>query len=271
MRVGAVQMNAGSDVAANLATAARLVGEAAAAGCGLIVLPENFALMAARDAERLTIAEVDGSGPLQEFLAVTALRERVYLVGGTIPLMGASPGHARSACLLYGPDGERMARYDKVHLFDVTLANGEAYSESATVEPGDEPVVGPPPYGRLGRAICYDVRFPELFRRMLDQGAEIFAIPSAFTRYTGQAHWEILVRARAVENLAYVIGAAQGGRHDNGRETFGHSMIVDPWGSVVGQLANGTGVVTAVVDRAQQAQVRRSLPSIAHRRLLGSG
>jgi len=266
MRAGVVQMSSGSDVAANLAAAERLVQEAAAAGCGLVVLPENFALMPRQDADRLASAEADGGGPLQEFLALTALRERVYLVGGTVPMLAAQGGRARSACLLYGPDGERLARYDKVHLFDVSLPNGEEYRESDTVEPGSEPVVVDTPYGRLGLAICYDVRFPELFRRMLDQGAELFAIPSAFTRYTGQAHWEVLLRARAVENLAYVLGAAQGGRHDSGRETFGHSMIVDPWGGVLGEIAAGTGVATAVIDRTQQQQVRRSLPSIGHRR-----
>jgi nitrilase len=232
----------------------------------------------------MAAVEMDGQGPIQEFLAAQARRHRVWLVGGTIPLAANSandvqdaqvsreagtPGatKVRAACLLFNDRGERVARYDKIHLFDVSLDNGEQYLESRSFEPGDEVVVADTPCGKLGLAVCYDLRFPELFRRLLDQGAELFVVPAAFTAHTGKAHWEVLVRARAIENLAYVIAAAQGGRHANGRETHGDSMIVSPWGEVLARRAHGAGHAIADCDRSRLQSVRASLPSIRHRRL----
>ncbi len=270
-RVAAVQMVSGAVVSENLDEAARLIGAAVADGAGLIVLPENFAIMPRSDADRLAAVETDGQGPIQEFLAAQARRHRVWLVGGTIPLAAKSANKVRAACLLFNDRGERVARYDKIHLFDVSLDNGEQYLESRSFEPGDEVVVADTPCGKLGLAVCYDLRFPELFRRLLDQGAELFVVPAAFTAHTGKAHWEVLVRARAIENLAYVIAAAQGGRHANGRETHGDSMIVNPWGEVLARRAHGAGHAIADCDRARLQSVRASLPSIRHRRLRCAG
>lgn len=267
IRVAAIQMVSGMDVTANLDAAGRLIAQAARAGARLVVLPENFALMPADERARLAIVESDGGGPLQDFLATQAQVHGVWLVGGTIPLAGAAAGKLRSACLVLDDRGERVARYDKIHLFDVSLDNGEQYRESQVFEHGESPAVLETPFGRVGLAICYDLRFPELFRHLLDQGAELFIIPSAFTAQTGQAHWEVLVRARAIENLAYVIAANQGGRHENGRATFGDSMVVDPWGRIIARLAQGEGCVLAELNRGQLQQVRKGLPSIHHRRI----
>ena len=267
MKVAAVQMASGPQVSANLSEAARHIGKAATAGAQLVVLPENFAIMAQQDADRLAAAERDGQGPIQDFLAAQARTHGVWLVGGTVPIKATDPKRVRAACLLFSDRGERVARYDKIHLFDVRLDNGELYNESAAIEPGDSPVVADTPFGKLGLAVCYDLRFPELFRQLLDLGAELFAVPSAFTVRTGRAHWEVLVRARAVENLAYVIAAAQGGYHLNGRETYGDSMIVNPWGEVLDRLARGSGVVLADLDRRYFEHTRTSFPSIQHRRL----
>jgi predicted amidohydrolase len=267
VKVAAIQMASGPQVPANLNEAGRLIGKAAAAGARLVVLPENFAIMPMIDADRLAAAEHDGSGPIQEFLATQARIHDVWLVGGTIPMRTSDGKRVRSACLLYSARGERVARYDKIHLFDVRLDSGEEYHESAAIEPGDKPVVAETPFGRLGLAVCYDLRFPELFRRLLDDGAELFAVPSAFTVRTGRAHWELLVRARAVENLVYVIAAAQGGYHLNGRETYGDSMIVNPWGEVLDRLSRGSGVVVGDIDRRQFEHTRQRFPSIQHRKL----
>ena len=270
-RVAAVQMASGPVVSENLDEAARLIDEAVSDDAGLVVLPENFAIMPRNDADRLAAVEMDGQGPIQEFLAAQARRHRVWLVGGTIPLAAKSANKVRAACLLFNDRGERVARYDKIHLFDVSLDNGEQYLESRSFEPGDAVVVADTPCGKLGFAVCYDLRFPELFRRLLDRGAELFAVPAAFTAHTGKAHWEVLVRARAIENLAYVIAAAQGGRHASGRETHGDSMIVSPWGEVLARLENGAGHAIADCDRARLQGVRASLPSIRHRRLRCAG
>jgi nitrilase len=267
MKIAAVQMVSGTKVAANLEQAARLIGEAAAQGARLVALPENFALMARDDDARLAAAEDDGAGPIQEFLAAQARQHGLWLVGGTVPIRARAPRKMRAACLVYDPRGVRVARYDKIHLFDVTLAGGEHYRESSSIESGDTPVVVDTPFGRLGLSICYDLRFPELYRRLLDRGAELIAIPSAFTATTGRAHWEVLVRARAIENLAYVIAPGQGGLHESGRETFGNTMIVDPWGEVLARRPQGAGVVTAVLDPERLRQARGQLPSIEHRRL----
>lgn len=271
MKLAAVQMASGPQVSANLYEAGRLIQKAAAAGARLVVLPENFACMPQKDEERLQVAEADGRGPIQDFLADKAREHRVWIVGGTIPIRSADPQRLRAACLLIDDRGSRVARYDKIHLFDVRLDNGEEYNESRVIEPGTEPVVAKTPFGRLGLAVCYDLRFPELFRQLLDRGAELFAVPSAFTARTGRAHWEILVRARAVENLAYVVAAAQGGYHLNGRETYGDSMIVNPWGEVLDRLSRGSGVVLAGLDRPFFDHTRSRFPSIQHRKLRCAG
>lgn len=265
--LAAVQMTSGPTVGENLVQAGRLIAQAARAGARLVALPENFALMPAGDADRLSAAEPDGSGPIQDFLATAAREHGVWLVGGTIPL--ATPGgtRVRASCLLYDDGGRRVARYDKIHLFDVQLGNGERYRESNSIEGGSEPVVMPTPFGNVGLAVCYDLRFPELFRRLLDRGAELFVVPSAFTAHTGRAHWEVLLRARAVENLAYVIAPDQAGRHINGRETYGHTMIVNPWGEILRQLPHEPGVVMAECDLPTLRAMRAQLPSIDHRRL----
>lgn len=266
--VAAIQMASGPNINANLLEADRLIGQAAAAGARLVVLPENFALMGMSEQDKVAVRERDGEGPIQSFLAQAAVRHGVWLVGGTVPMVAQDPGKVRAACLLYDDRGNRVARYDKIHLFDVHLPEtGENYVESETIEPGSEVVVVDTPFGRLGLVVCYDLRFPELFRQMLDQGMEIVALPAAFTAITGRAHWEVLVRARAVENLCYVIAAAQGGYHVNGRETHGDSMIVDPWGVVLDRLPRGSGVVVASLDLERLANIRRTFPSVDHRRL----
>jgi len=265
-RIAAIQMTSGPDVATNLATAARLLEEAAAQGAVLAGLPENFAIMGRSEADKLAVSEPDGEGPIQEFLAATARRLKLWIIGGTIPLRAGADGRVAAASLLFDADGKRRARYDKIHLFDVKVPDkAEEYRESATIVHGREPVVIDTPAGRLGLAVCYDVRFPELFRKMSAAGAEVFSLPSAFTAPTGRAHWETLLRARAIENLCYMVAPAQAGMHANGRETYGDTMIVDYWGRVLSRLPRGTGVVTAPLDRERQADVRRSFPALEHR------
>ncbi len=267
-QVAAVQMASGPSVGANLLEAERLIAEAAAGGARLLVLPENFALMAMHEADKLAVAEKPGEGEIQDFLSRQARRHHVWIVGGTIPMVCAREGHVRAASLLYDDRGECVARYDKIHLFDVHLAeNGENYTESETIDPGDEVVVVDTPVARLGIAVCYDLRFPELFRAMVDQGVELVAVPSAFTAITGKAHWDTLVRARAIENLSYVVAAAQGGYHASGRHTYGGSMIVEPWGMVLDRLDSGPGVVRGEIDRVRLEGTRRSFPTLEHRRL----
>jgi nitrilase len=261
-------MASGPNVSANLLEVERLAEEAAAAGVGLLVLPENFAFMGLAERDILGIGEAAGSGPLQDFLGQLARRLGIWLVGGTVPIKVPAAGKVRAACLLFDDQGRSVARYDKIHLFDVHLVEtNEHYRESETIEPGDQVCVVDSPFGRLGLAVCYDLRFPELFRAMQDEGVEVIALPAAFTALTGRAHWGTLVRARAVENLCYVIAAAQGGFHVSGRETYGHSQVVDPWGNTLAQLPRGTGVVTATLDPDFQAATRRNFPCLAHRRL----
>lgn len=224
--------------------------------------------MGLAESDKVKIREPDGKGQIQEFLSRQAARHGVWLVGGTIPLESHDPGKVRAACLVFDDKGHRAARFDKLHLFDVHLMeSGEEYAESETIEPGERLTVIDTPFGRLGLAVCYDLRFPELFRAMMEQGMEILALPSAFTAITGKAHWEVLVRARAVENLCYVVAAAQGGYHASGRETYGHSMIVDPWGVVLSELPRGAGVVTAEVNLERLTTTRRTFPALEHRRL----
>lgn len=266
-RVAAVQMASGPNVEANLDRAGQLIRSAADEGARVIALPENFGLIGARDTDKLDHAEADGSGPMQDFLAATAARYGVWLAGGTVPIATADGSRVRQALCVFDDQGHRVARYDKMHLFDVHLANGEIYRESATIEPGPEPVVVDSPVGRLGLAICYDLRFPEFFRRLSEWGAEVFVVPSAFTKATGRAHWDILVRARAVENLAFAIAPAQGGYHYNERETWGHAMIVDPWGTVLAERERNTGVVAADLDPQMLVRTRENFPAIQHRRL----
>ncbi len=267
-KVGAVQMATGPNVNANLFEVERLIQEATDNGARLLVLPENFAFMGRRDGDQVAMCETDGDGPLQTFLARIAKEHGIWVVGGTIPMVAEDERKVRSACLIYNDEGQRIARYDKIHLFDVDLPGvDEHYQESATIESGDDVVVVDSPFGRLGVAVCYDLRFPEMFRQMLDSGMELLVLPAAFTAITGKAHWETLVRARAVENLAYVVAAAQGGFHINGRETHGHSMIVDPWGTVLAQVPRGPGCICCAVDREFQDSVRRSFPALDHRRL----
>lgn len=263
----AVQMASSPNVSANLIEAGRLVEKAVMQGAALVVLPENFALMGKSEKDKLEVAETEGAGPIQEFLARTSEKFKVWIVGGTMP-MRASEGKVRAAALVFNDRGEKIGRYDKIHLFDVNVpGTDEHYRESQTIEPGEHGVVLDTPFGRLGVTICYDLRFPELFRQMADSGMDILAVPAAFTAQTGAAHWEILVRARAVENLCYAIAANQGGFHVNGRETFGHSMIVDPWGKIMASLPTGSGIVSADIDRDRLEKVRAAFPVLQHRRL----
>jgi len=267
-KIAAIQMASGPNMGANLLETERLVSEAAEAGAGMVVLPENFAFMGKQEEDKLELVEKDGEGPQQEFLAGLAKRLGIWIVGGTIPMEASTPDKVRAACLVYNDQGERVARYDKIHLFDVNLVEtDERYEESGTIEPGDKTVVLDTPFGRLGLAVCYDLRFPEMFRRLLDEGAELLVLPAAFTAQTGKAHWEVLVRARAIENLCYMVAAAQGGFHVNGRETHGHSMVVDPWGEILAELPTGAGSVVAPLDLERQAATRRSFPSLEHRQL----
>ncbi|WP_028491819.1 carbon-nitrogen hydrolase family protein [Thioalkalivibrio sp. ALE19] len=267
--VAAIQMASGTQPQANLADARRRMAEAAEQGARVLVLPENFAFMGMQETDVLDIAEApDGQGPLQRFLAEQARALGVWIVGGTVPLQAPDGERVRSACLVYDDRGELAARYDKIHLFDVHLPdNNEAYTESRVYQPGDEVVTVDTPAGRLGLAICYDLRFPELFRALLDQGAEWLALPSAFTAQTGQAHWEVLLRARAVENQMYVVAAAQGGFHVNGRETWGHSAVIDPWGRVLGELGRNPGVLLGEIDGREVERMRTVFPTVSHRRL----
>jgi len=268
-RIAAIQMASGPNVQANLLEAERLIARAAQQKAGLVVLPENFALMGAAEEDKVHIRESEGNGPIQDFLAAQAKRHRLWLVGGTIPMVASSPERVRASCLVYDDDGVLRARYDKMHLFDVHLDEGrETYFESQTIEAGNQLGVIDTPYGRLGLAVCYDLRFPEMFRNMVAQGMEVCAVPSAFTAVTGRAHWRVLVRARAIENLCYVVAAGQGGFHRNGRETYGHSLIVDPWGVVLDKIKQGPGLVVADIDPARARKLRRSFPVIDHMRLV---
>ncbi|MBI5438880.1 MAG: carbon-nitrogen hydrolase family protein [Nitrosomonadales bacterium] len=261
-KVAAIQMASGPNVAGNLGEARRLIAKAAEQGARLVVLPEFFAIMGMNDQDKIKVREQPGQGPIQSFLGETARQYKVWLVGGSIPLAASVPNKVLNSCLVFDEQGRQVARYDKIHLFNLELGN-ERYDEAKTMEPGNRVVVVDSPFGRIGLAICYDLRFPELFRAMKE--VDIIVLPSAFTETTGKMHWEVLVRARAVENLAYVVAAAQGGYHVNGRETHGNSMIVDPWGSVMDRLPRGSGVVIAEVDPSYQSSLRASLPALTHR------
>lgn len=262
LRVAAIQMVSTPSVEANLDAAQALVAEAVAEGARLVALPEYFCFMGMHERDKVAIRERDGHGPIQDFLARVAREHGVWIVGGTVPLEAADPARVRNSSLLYDDTGRRVARYDKIHLFGFERG-AEKYREANTIEPGDTPVAVATPFGRLALSVCYDVRFPELYRRLAPM--DVIAVPSAFTATTGRAHWDMLVRSRAVENLAYVVAPAQGGRHPNGRLTHGHTMIVDPWGEVLGELVDGPGVVIAEIDADHLARVRASLPALEHR------
>jgi deaminated glutathione amidase len=259
-------MTSSPDIEANLETAGLYLAEAARQGAQLAALPENFAFMGRDGADKRAIAESDGRGRIQDFLGDIARRLAMWLVGGTVPLREEPGGKVAAACLVYDAQGRRVARYDKIHLFDVDVPNSaESHRESAHTIPGREPRVIDTPVGKLGLAVCYDMRFPELFRVLSRQGAELFVVPSAFTVPTGRAHWESLLRARAIENLCALLAPAQWGVHANGRETFGDSLIIDHWGQVLARLPSGTGCIVAELDPASRLQARAGFPALEHR------
>lgn len=268
--IAALQMNSAPDTATNLARADTLLAQAADAGAKLAVLPENFAIMGRKDTDKLTLKEQDGDGPIQDRIAAAAQRHGLWIVAGTMPLTGPDWQHVRPACPVYDADGNRVAVYDKIHLFDVGVPGAkEAYRESASFAPGPpRPVIVDTPWGRLGLTVCYDLRFPELYRALTDLGADLITAPSAFTQTTGQAHWHLLTRTRAVENQVTLIAPNQAGTHASGRQTYGHSLIVDAWGKVQAE-AGGTAeeVVIAEFDAARQTRLRQDFPVLAHRRL----
>jgi len=261
-RVAAIQTISGGDVGENLAHAEPLIAAAVEQGAELAVLPEYFGILGARASDKLAVRETDGDGVQQAWLAAQARQHRVYVVGGTVPIASADPDRVRSACVVYGPDGTRIARYDKIHLFAFSRG-AERYDEGRTIEPGTTPGTFDAPCGRVGLSVCYDLRFPELYRALGELA--LILVPSAFTATTGAAHWHLLLRARAVENQCYVLAAAQGGLHPNGRRTYGHSLLIDPWGETVAEHAEGPGVAIGDVDPARIAEVRAELPALAHR------
>ena len=261
-RIAAVQMASGPNIEGNLNEAARLIAMAVEQGAKLVALPEYFAIMGLRDHDKVALREKEGKGPIQEFLSATAKRHKIWLAGGSVPLESSVANKVRNSCMVYDDKGRFAARYDKIHLFGFEMGS-ERYSEERTIEPGKNVVTVDTPFGRLGLSVCYDLRFPELYRAMKD--VDIILVPSAFTETTGKAHWETLIRARAIENLAYVLAPAQGGYHVNGRETHGDSMIVDPWGVVLDRLPRGSGVVVAGVNLTHLKRLRLSLPALTHR------
>ncbi|MDP1872333.1 MAG: carbon-nitrogen hydrolase family protein [Gallionella sp.] len=263
-KVAAIQMASGPNVAGNLSEAKRLIARAAEQGARLVVLPEFFAIMGMKEQDKVAVREIAGTGPIQKFLSDTARQHKIWLVGGSIPLAASVPDKVLNSCLVFNDEGLQVARYDKIHLFNLSMGN-ESYDEAQTIEAGNQVVVVDTPFGRIGLAICYDLRFPELFRAMKE--VDLIVLPAAFTETTGKMHWEILVRARAIENLAYVIASAQGGYHVNGRETHGNSMIVGPWGRILDRLPRGSGVVMAEVNPSYQASLRTGLPALQHRKI----
>lgn len=260
--IAAVQMVSTTDPLINMQRAAQRIGEAADAGARMVLLPEYWSVLGRHETDKLAHAEDPGVGPLQDFMADAARKHNIWLIGGTIPLKSSEPGKVRNTLLTFGPDGVLAARYDKIHLFGLDLGN-EHYHEEKTIESGDAIKVVDTPFGRIGLSVCYDLRFPELYRAMKD--VNIIVVPAAFTDTTGRAHWETLIRARAIENLSYVIASAQGGYHLSGRETHGNSMIVDPWGVILDRLPRGSGVVISTINPQYQASLRNSLPALKHR------
>lgn len=266
--VAAIQMTSDQNVKNNLAIAATLIQAAVAKNAHLCVLPEMFATFGLPEDQMASVKEKLGSGPIQDFLAEQARKHQIWIVGGTIPIAIENAHKTHAACLVFNAQGECVACYNKMHLFDAHVIRGsEVYQESKTTEAGDNIVVIDTPFGKLGLAVCYDIRFPELFRAMLLKHVEIIAVPSAFTVKTGEAHWEILIRSQAIQNFSYIIAAAQTGVHDNGRQTYGHSMIVEPWGHVVAESATGIGIIVAEIDLKYLQQIRNDFPVTQHRRL----
>jgi deaminated glutathione amidase len=261
-RVAALQMVSTPDRERNLAQASRLIAQAAREGAGLVLLPEYFCIMGFKDTDKLALRETPGEGPIQQFLADAAREHRVWVIGGTLPLESAESDRVLNTTLVFDPSGKQAARYDKIHLFNFEKGE-ESFDEARTICPGSEVRSFEAPFGRVGLSICYDLRFPELYRKLGD--CALIVVPSAFTYTTGQAHWEMLLKARAVENQCYVLAAAQGGKHENGRRTWGHSMLIDPWGEIVAVLEEGAGVVAGSLDAARIAAVRQSLPAYRHR------
>ena len=267
-KVAAIQMTSSHVVAQNLAVAADLLRAAKEAGAEVACLPENFAFIGLHDADKLQIAEADGDGEVQQFLSDTAHRLGLWILGGTIVIRAPAGPRVANASLLIDAAGKRAARYDKIHLFDVSIpGRDEHYRESTHVQPGREVVLVDTPVGRLGLSVCYDMRFPELYRELVARGAQWFAMPAAFTVPTGTAHWETLLRARAIENLCYVVAPAQSGTHASGRETYGDTLIVDYWGQVLSRLTKGSGVITATIDLSKQAEARLRFPALDNRRM----
>jgi len=264
VKIAGIQMASGPNVSANLSEAERLIEIAAHQGAKLVALPEYFAIMGLQDTDKVKAREEEGNGTIQRFLSRMAKKHQILLIGGSVPLQSPVPNKVYNSCLVYDPHGKLAARYDKIHLFNLDLGN-EHYHENDTIEPGEGVVVLETPLGVIGLSICYDLRFPELYRAMGE--VDLIVVPSAFTDTTGKAHWETLVRARAIENLCYVLAPAQGGYHLSGRETHGNSMIVDPWGVVLDRLPRGSGVVIAGMNPAYQASLRQSLPALQHRTL----
>lgn len=267
VKIAGVQMASGPNVAANLSEAEKLIQIAAEQGAKMIALPEYFAIMGLKETDKVAVAEDLGKGPIQQFLADTAKKFEVWIVGGSIPLVSDTAGKIRNTCLVFDDQGNRVARYDKIHLFGLDLGT-EHYHEEKTIQAGDQVVVVNTPFGKIGLSICYDLRFPELYRAM--GNVDLIVIPAAFTETTGKAHWETLIRARAIENQCYVLSSAQGGYHASGRETHGNSMIVDPWGVILDRLPRGSGVVIASINREYQASLRKSLPALKHRTVFKS-
>ena len=262
IKIAAIQMASSPYVSSNLSEAERLIETAANQGAKLVVLPEYFAIMGLKDTDKVAVREEGGKGPIQDFLSKTAKKHKIWLIGGSVPLVSNFPDKVHNSCLVYDDKGHQVARYDKIHLFGLDLG-AEHYHEEETIEPGDAVKVVNTPFGKIGLSICYDLRFPELYRAM--GKVDIIVVPAAFTETTGKAHWETLIRARAIENLSYVIASAQGGYHLSGRETHGNSMIVDPWGVILDRLPRGSGVVLATMNPKYQASLRKSLPALKHR------
>lgn len=262
IKIAAIQMASGPQVSANLSEAERLIEVAVNQGAKLVALPEYFAIMGLKETDKVAVREEEGKGPIQDFLSRLAKQHKIWLIGGSVPLVSNFPNKVRNSCLVYDDKGTQVARYDKIHLFGLDLGN-EHYHEEKTIESGDTVKVVDTPFGKIGLSICYDLRFPELYRAM--EEVNIIVVPSAFTDTTGKAHWESLVRARAIENLCYVIAPAQGGYHISGRETHGNTMIVDPWGVILDRLPRGSGVVIATMNPKYQESLRNSLPALKHR------
>jgi predicted amidohydrolase len=262
-RVGVVQMISSAKVTENLQQVEKLMTEASEKGVSLIVLPENFAFMGLNEQDKLQVAETEGRGPIQDKISQLANQLRLWVVAGTMPIKG-SGSKVRASCIVYDDKGLKAARYDKIHLFDVRVSEHEWHQESAAIERGNELVVVDTPVGKIGLTVCYDLRFPELYQQLLFKGAQLFTVPSAFTAVTGLAHWEVLLRARAIENLSYVLAPDQGGHHENGRHTYGHSMVVEPWGKILEQKEAGVGLVVADIDLDRLHQLRKQFPCVDH-------